>query len=117
MARTRWTKYYLHSNGHANTLLGDGTLSTAEPATEPADNYTYDPANPVPFITDASVAQIGGPDDYRQIEQRNDVLVYTSEVLTEEGEVGGRIRVRLSAASSAQETDFKANLIDVWPSG
>ena len=35
IARTRWTKYYLHSNGHANTLSGDGTLSTAEPANEP----------------------------------------------------------------------------------
>jgi len=117
MARTRWTKYYLHSNGHANTLLGDGTLSAAEPATEPADNYTYDPTNPVPFITDASFAQIGGPDDYRQIEQRNDVLVYTSELLTEDVEVCGPIRVRLSAASSAQDTDFMAKLIDVWPNG
>jgi putative CocE/NonD family hydrolase len=53
MARTRWTKYYLHSNGHANTLSGDGTLSTTEPANEPTDSYTYDPAQPVPFITDA----------------------------------------------------------------
>jgi len=117
IARTRWTKYYLHSNGHANTLLGDGTLSAAEPATEPPDKYTYDPANPVPFITDASFAQIGGPDDYRQIEQRNDVLVYTSELLTEDVEVCGPIKVRLSAASSARDTDFMAKLIDVWPSG
>lgn len=117
IARTRWTKYYLHSNGHANTLLGDGTLSPAEPATEPPDNYTYDPANPVPFITDASFAQIGGPDDYRKIEERNDVLVYTSELLTEDVEVCGPVRVRLSASSSARDTDFMAKLIDVWPNG
>ena len=117
IARTSWTKYYLHSNGHANTLLGDGTLSPAEPSTEPPDKYTYDPADPVPFITDASFAQIGGPDDYRQIEQRNDVLVYTSELLTEDLEVCGPIRVKLSAASSAQDTDFMAKLIDVWPNG
>ena len=78
----------------------------AEPATEPPDNFTYDPANPVPFITDASFAQIGGPDDYRKIEERNDVLVYTSELLTEDVEVCGPIKVRLSAASSARDTDF-----------
>ena len=117
IARTKWTKYYLHSNGHANTLSGDGTLSAAEPATEPSDSYTYDPANPVTFITDASFAQIGGPDDYREIEQRKDVLVYTSELLTEDLEVCGPIRVKLSAASSAQDTDFMAKLIDVWPNG
>ena len=117
IARTRWTKYYLHSNGRANTLSGDGTLSTVEPGSEPADKYSYDPAKPVPFITDPSFAQIGGPDDYRQIEQREDVLVYTSEPLAESIEVCGPIRVTLSGASSARDTDFMAKLIDVWPNG
>lgn len=115
IARTQWTKYYLHSNGKANTLFGDGALSTTQPANEPADNYSYDPAKPVPFITDASFAQIGGPDDYRTIEERPDVLVYTSEPLTDDLEVCGPIRVRLAAASSARDTDFMAKLIDVWP--
>ncbi|HUE82241.1 MAG TPA: CocE/NonD family hydrolase, partial [Pyrinomonadaceae bacterium] len=117
MSRTRWTKYYLHSNGRANTLSGDGTLSIAEPANEPPDSYTYDPAKPVPFITDPSFAQIGGPDDYREIEQRDDVLVYTSETLNEDTEVCGPIRVHLSAASSTADTDFMAKLLDVWPDG
>ena len=117
LARTRWTKYYLHSGGRANTLSGDGTLSTAEPASEPTDNYSYDPAQPTPFITDPSFAQIGGPDDYRPVEQRADVLVYTSGPLAEDVEVCGPVRVRLAAASSAPDTDFMAKLIDVWPSG
>ena len=117
LARTRWTKYYLHSNGAANTLSGDGKLTTAEPANEPADNYSYDPAKPVPFITDPSFAQIGGPDDYREIEQRDDLLVYTSEPFAEDIEVCGPIRVRLFAASSAPDTDFMAKLLDVWPDG
>ncbi len=117
MARTRWTKYYFHSNGRANTSAGDGTISTTAPGDEPADSYNYDPAKPVTFITDPSFAQIGGPDDYRQVEQREDVLVYSSEPLTEEIEVCGPIRVRLSAASSASDTDFMAKLIDVWPDG
>src|SRR4029077_16838472 len=117
LARTQWTKYYLHSNGRANTLSGDGKLSTAAPTKEPEDNYSYDPANPVTFITDASFAQIGGPDDYREVEQRPDVLVYTSEPFGEDTEVCGPIRVRLTAASSARDTDFMAKLIDVWPNG
>jgi len=117
IARTQWTKYFLHSNGQANTLTGNGTLSSAEPASEPTDSYSYDPANPVKFITDPSFAQIGGPDDYREVEQRPDVLVYTSDALTEDMEVCGPLRVHLSAASSARDTDFMAKLIDVWPNG
>jgi uncharacterized protein len=117
MARTRWTKYYLHSNGHANTLSGDGTLSTTEPSNEPTDNYAYDPAKPVPFITDPSFAQIGGPDDYRKVEERDDVLVFTSEAVAEDTEVCGPIRVKLYAVSSTPDTDFMAKLIDVWPNG
>ena len=117
MARTQWTKYYLHSNGRANTLSGDGKLSTTAPTKEAEDNYSYDPAKPVPYITDASFAQIGGPDDYREVEQRQDVLVYTSEPLAEDTEVCGPIKFRLVAASSARDTDFMAKLIDVWPNG
>jgi hypothetical protein len=117
IARTQWTKYYLHSNGKANTLSGDGTLSKTTPANEPADNYSYDPAKPVSFITDASFAQIGGPDDYRTVEERADVLVYTSDALTDDMEVCGPLRVHLAAASSARDTDFMAKLIDVWPNG
>jgi putative CocE/NonD family hydrolase len=95
IARTQWTKYFLHSNGQANTLSGNGTLSSAGPASEPTDSYSYDPANPVKFITDPSFAQIGGPDDYREVEQRADVLVYTSDALTEDMEVCGPLRVHL----------------------
>jgi uncharacterized protein len=117
MARTRWTKYYLHSNGRANTLSGDGTLSTTEPANESTDTYSYDPAKPVPFITDPSFAQIGGPDDYRKVEEREDVLVFTSEPISEDTEVCGPIRVKIYAGSSTPDTDFMAKLIDVWPNG
>jgi putative CocE/NonD family hydrolase len=117
IGRTQWAKYFIHSNGRANTLNGDGSLSTTEPANETTDSYKYDPANPVPFITDASFAQIGGPDDYRKVEERADVLVYTSEVLSADVEVCGPIKVKLFASSSARDTDFMAKLIDVWPNG
>ena len=117
IGRTQWAKYFIHSNGRANTLNGDGSLSTTEPANESTDSYKYDPANPVPFVTDASFAQIGGPDDYRKVEERADVLVYTSESLSADMEVCGPIKVKLFASSSARDTDFMAKLIDVWPNG
>ncbi len=117
IARTQFTKYYLHSGGRANSGYGDGKLSLQEPAKEPADGYTYDPANPTPFITEPSFAQIGGPDDYRPIERRDDVLVYTSDPAAQDTEICGPIRMQLHAASSAKDTDFMAKLIDVWPNG
>jgi len=87
------------------------------PGNEPNDSYDSDPAKPVRFITDPSFAQIGGPDDYRNVEQGADVLVYTTETLTQDTEICGPLRVQLSAASSARDTDFMAKLIDVWPNG
>ena len=117
MARTQWTKYYLHSGGHAATSAGDGSLTTVSPTREPPDAYTDDPAHPVTFITEPSFAQIGGPDDYRQVEQRSDVLVYTSDTLPRDLEVCGPIRARLFASSDAHDTDFMVKLLDVWPNG
>ena len=117
IARTQWTKFYLHSEGRANSLFGDGSLSAIEPRSEPADHYTYDPERPVPFITDPSFAQVGGPDDYRAVERRDDVLVYTSQPLAEDTEICGPVRVKLYASSSVPDTDFMAKLLDVWPDG
>ncbi|UCF04981.1 MAG: CocE/NonD family hydrolase, partial [bacterium] len=117
MERTKWTKYYLHSEGSANSLFGDGRLSTERPSGEQPDRYTYNPDHPVPFITDPEFKQIGGPDDYRSVERRDDVLVYTSQVLEEDVTVCGPVRVKLYAASSATDTDYMAKLLDVWPNG
>ncbi len=117
LARTRWTKFYLHGGGRANSLFGDGTLSTAEPGVEKPDGYTHDPEQPVPFVTEPSFAQMGGPDDYRPVERRDDVLVYSTEPLAEATEVCGPIKVRLWASSTGRDTDFMAKLLDVWPGG
>jgi hypothetical protein len=118
LARTQWIPYYLHSHGRANSRFGDGILSTGSPsAPEPPDNYRYDPARPVPFITDPTSSQVGGPDDYSAIERRDDVLVYVTEPLSQDIEVTGPIRVDLYASSSAPDTDFTAKLVDIWPNG
>ena len=50
LARAQNTKYFLHSTGKANSLRGNGTLSTAAPARRLSDHYVYDPANPAPTV-------------------------------------------------------------------
>lgn len=118
LARTTWTPYYLHSMGRANSRFGDGTLSiTAPQPEEPADGFSYDPANPAPFLTEPTSSQIGSADDYRAVQRRDDVLVYVTEPLTRAVEVTGPVRVELYASSSAPDTDFTAMLLDVWPNG
>jgi putative CocE/NonD family hydrolase len=117
LERTRYTKYYLHSGGRANSRFGDGVLSPEPPREEKPDGFTYDPGNPVPFITELSFLQIGGPDDYRPVERRDDVLVYSTPPLTEPMEICGPLKVELFAASSAKDTDWTAKVLDVHPDG
>jgi putative CocE/NonD family hydrolase len=114
--RARLLRYYLDSNGRANTADGNGILSEKH-AVGPADKYSYDPAKPVVFITEPDFRQIGGPDDYRAVERREDVLVYTSAPITKDTAVCGPIRMELYASSSAPDADFTAMLLDVWPDG
>jgi putative CocE/NonD family hydrolase len=113
----RQVPYFLHSSRGANSLSGDGELSTVPPADEPADTFVYDPENPVPSLGGNNLAIDIGVQDQRPVEERQDVLVYTSEPLRQAMEVTGPVTVTLWAASSAVDTDFTAKLIDVHPDG
>jgi uncharacterized protein len=111
LARTDYQKYYLHSKGNANSLTGDGKISTKTPSKEFSDTFVYDPLNPV--ITPGR----DEPIDQRKVEVREDVLVYSTPVLNKEIEVTGPVNVLLYASSSAINTDFTAKLVDVYPDG
>ena len=121
LARTRYTSYYLHSGGGANTMFGDGTLSESAPAgDEPVDTYSYDPENPVWTLGGQIMAiqmTVAGPQDRRPMERRQDVLVYTTEPLERDVEVTGPISLVLHASTSARDTDFTGTLVDVHPDG
>ncbi len=117
LARTRYTPYYFHSQGGANSLHGDGQLSSQAPAEEPPDRSVYDPNDPVPTGGGNTLIIPMGVQDQHPIEARQDVLVYTSEPLAALVEVTGPITVELYAASSAPDTDFTAKLVDVRPDG
>jgi predicted acyl esterase len=94
-----------------------GGLEPQPPATATARAYDYDPAQPVPTVGGQELFLPAGPRDQRSVEGRPDVLVFSTPPLTEPLEVTGRISVRLSAATSAQDTDFTAKLTDVYPDG
>ena len=120
LARTRYTKYYLRSTKGANSVGGDGLLSVAPPAAERADEFDYEPQNPVPTIGGrlcCGQAMPPGPADQRPNESRSDVLVFTTSPLSEDTEVTGFISLELYASTSAIDTDFTALLVDVDESG
>jgi putative CocE/NonD family hydrolase len=98
-------------------LRTGGALSRAAPAEEPPDVYVYDPHDPCPSVGGASLLPNNGPRDRRAVEARRDVLVYTSEPLSEDVEVTGPVVARLHVATSALDTDFTAALVDVHPDG
>ncbi len=119
LARTRYTRYYFHSDGRANGLAGDGGLSTQRPRrAEASSRYVYDPADPVPTVGgQLTPERYAGPLDQTEVERRDDVLVFTSGPLAHDLEVTGPVSVVLYAASSAPDTDFTAKLVDVHPDG
>ena len=112
---------FLASGGKANTLEGDGRLTSAPPSTAASDSFTYDPMNPVTSyggnVCCTGTAITAGSFDQRKMESRPDVLVYTSEPFKEGTEISGPIEPTLYVSSDAKDTDFTVKVIDVYPDG
>ncbi len=114
LERTQYVSYYLRSGGLANKATGDGRLSIeTPPVDEPADRYDYDPREPL--IIEGF--ERGGPFDHAEIQERQDVLVYSTPPLEEDLEITGPITATLWISSSASDTDFGVMLLDVHPDG
>ena len=114
---------FLRSGGRANTLNGDGALSLEPPGvSESSDHFLYNPADPVPTFGGAhlggqvTVFEVG-VQDQRAIEARGDVLVYTSEPMDRDTEVMGYVTLGLWAATTGDDADWTAKLVDVHPDG
>ncbi len=114
-------KFYLSSNGKANTLHGDGKLTPGSPTTAASDTFKYDPMNPVTSyggnVCCTGNAIRAGSFDQSKMEERNDVLVYSTDVLKEGFELSGPIEITLYVSSDAKDTDFTVKLIDVDEQG
>lgn len=119
LARTQWTPWYLQPDGR----LTDAPSEVDDAASE----YVHDPADPVPMRGGQSGVLMGGldggndwtagPRDQRPLDHRDDVLRFVSEPLEDDLEVTGPVKAVLHASTSAEDTDFVARLIDVWPDG
>lgn len=120
-ADTKMTTYYLNSNGDANSLGGGGVLTNKKASKDRPDSFDYDPMNPVGSLGGnvccTGNAIQGGAYDQQKQEERADILVYTSEVLSKGVEVSGFIESTLYVSSDAKDTDFTIKLIDVYPDG
>lgn len=115
LRRTQYLDYYLNSDGHADMPMGEGWLSLEPPTDGAPDEYVYDPRDPLMTLYTPAGQQ--APLDQRQLDGREDVMVYQTPPLEEEVEVTGDIEVFLWASTSARDTDFVAKVIDVWPDG
>jgi putative CocE/NonD family hydrolase len=113
--------FYLSSGGRANTLHGDGVLATRAPARDTPDGFTYDPMHPVMShggnVCCQANALSGGSLDQREMEARDDILVYTTPPLEEGLEVSGPVQLTAYVSSDRKDTDITVKLIDVYPDG
>jgi predicted acyl esterase len=103
------TAFYLHPGGR----LVRGT----RPDKKQTLSYRYDPNDPVPTVGGQNLLLPKGPMDQRKVESRPDVLLFTTDVLTEPIEVTGRIHAKLYVSSDRPDTHFTAKLTDVYPDG
>jgi hypothetical protein len=122
-AQTR--RLYLASRRGANSREGDGRLTfdqASDRGGRDQDQYMYDPADPVPtrggpVCCTGLPDEKSGPADQKDVESRRDVLVYTSDIITEGLRVIGPVRAHIDVASSTPDTDLVARLVDVQPDG
>lgn len=106
--KTEPTEYFLGE---------DRTLSKSAPGTAEPLGYTYDPASPVPTIGGIQLTIPAGPMHQKAVEERPDVLVFSSTRLIAPMEVTGRVRARVWISTDVPDTDLVARLCDVYPDG
>ncbi|HIL68842.1 MAG TPA: CocE/NonD family hydrolase, partial [Verrucomicrobia bacterium] len=118
LPETQFTKYFLNSSGGAGSNKDNGHLATSALEDQPFDTYIFDPQNPVPTRGGNNLVGIpAGPFDQSSLENRKDVLVYSTPPLNKAVKVVGPITATIYAASTAKDTDFTAKLVDVHPDG
>jgi len=101
--------WYLHEGGILDR-------NPPAPGEAPA-GYSFDPSDPVPTHGGANLIGLKGPYDQRSLEDRPDVVLYTSDILTTPVTICGPVRLILYAASDRVDTDFTTKLTDVYPDG
>lgn len=102
------TPWYLHPNGQ---LRAEVSAATAAPS-----RYRYDPADPTPSIGGIGMLT-GGALENRGLEARDDVLVFTSDVLVDALELVGPVSATIHLESELDHVDVFARVCDVHADG
>jgi uncharacterized protein len=121
-ARAGTVRLHLHGDGSRSSAARSGRLRLdPSEASEEADVFVHDPSAPVPTIggrgCSVTNGTIVGPRDRRQLESRDDVLVYDTDALAEDATVAGEVRCRLHVAFPGPAADFVVGLVHVEPDG
>ena len=128
------TSWYLQGDGSlkptkpaksAKSAQSAQSAQSAKPATEPSlsltsssSSYSYDPTNPTPTNGGNNLLMSCGPLDQRLIENRSDVIVFTSDALAAPLAITGELDVELYVSTkNVNDTDFAVRLSDVHPDG
>ncbi|NHJ22347.1 MAG: CocE/NonD family hydrolase [Candidatus Lokiarchaeota archaeon] len=110
LADIDYTKFYLHDDGILNTCPWSYGA--------PYESYVYNPLDPVLTWGGRNLGLPAGPKDQRPVQEgRSDILFYTTDILNDDTEISGPVKVQLSVSSNCTDTDFTAKLIDVHPDG
>ena len=93
------------------------TVKDKRKSNESFDEYTSDPAHPVPYTQDVHFKRTREymTDDQRFASRRTDVLTYETEILNKEVTLAGPVIADLMASISTTDADFVVKLIDVFP--
>jgi putative CocE/NonD family hydrolase len=95
----------------------------AERSADAFDAYVSDPANPVPYRP-RPILPTYGPgstwsrwlvDDQRFLNDRKDVVSWTTAPLTDDVVIAGNIAAHLRASTTGSDADWVVKLIDVYP--
>ena len=121
LRRAETVEFFLHSQGAANSLNGNGVLTRQRGGEEEPDIFIYDPRSPTMSFGGRSCCRYMispmGPTDQRPAEIQNGVLVYTTPPLHQDLEVTGPVSAVLYAATTARDTDWTMKLVDVYEDG
>ena len=118
-------RLYLRENGRlAFDPPGASTTSgSVRPARDPMhandfDAFVSDPAHPVPYIPRPDNGDGWSTwlvQDQRFVDNRPDVLTWTSEPLSEDLTIAGDVVAHLFASTTGTDADWVVKLIDVYP--
>lgn len=98
-------------------LTSEHSLSDKTAEKETVVTYKHNIHDPVPTIGGRNLFLESGPKDQRSIEERKDVVVFTTAPLEEDLEVTGQILAKLVFSSDEEDTDVAVRLTDVYPDG